>query len=178
MNTSYGLDSYRSHDLNIAMRTSSGDVIKLDFSNEQSLSAKHEENKSGSRDSLSFSSMQSFSFSMDTNGIDAQDKKEIKAFMKIAQPFIDDFLKELDQGPQKSPISKIAKQITDIFKPVKEKNEDTQNLAKNSIVKMFDNSSKEINNIDKIFADAKKLLEQTLHDFDKLNEKFKDIYAW
>jgi hypothetical protein len=174
MNTSYSLNAYRAHDLNIAMRTSSGDVIKLDFANEQSLSASHQENESGSKDSLSFSSMQSFNFSMNTNGIDAQDKKEIKEFMKIAQPFIDKFLKEIDDGSQKSPMNKISNEIADIFKPMKEKNQDTQNLAKNSIVKMFDSSSKNVNNLDKIFADAQKLLEKTLHEFDKLS---KDIYA-
>lgn len=177
MNTSYGVDAYRSHDLNIAMKTSSGDVIKLDFANEQSLSMRHQENQGGSKDSLSFSSMQSFSFSVNSNGIDAQDKKEIKEFMKIAQPFIDDFLQELDQGSQKSPMGKIAQQIADIFKPMQEKNEDTQNLAKNSIVKMFDNSAKEINNLDKIFADAQKLLEKTLDSFNKLNKGFEDFYA-
>lgn len=191
MNTSYSLDAYRAHDLNISMKTSSGDVIKMDFSNEQSLSMSHNEDQNSSNDSLSFSSMASFNFSMDTNGIDAQDKKEIKEFMKIAQPFIDNFLKELDDGSQKSSISKVAKQVADIFKPMSENynnngssrshehrhnnnNENTHNLAKNSIVHMFDNSAKEIKNMNNIFADAQKLLEKTLHEFDKV---YKDIYA-
>ncbi|MBU0721383.1 hypothetical protein KJ877_08575 [bacterium] len=174
MNTSYSLDAYRSHDLNIAMRTSSGDVIKMDFANEQSFSMRHSQDENTQKSSLSFSSMHSFGFSIKSNGIDAQDQKEIDAFMKIAQPYIEGFLKELDGGGQKSSISKIAQQISDIFLPIKEKDEDTKNYAKNSIVKMFDDSIKQMDTIDKIFDDAQKLLEKTLQRFDSLHE---NIYA-
>ena len=87
MNTSYGYDAYKAHDLNIAMRTSSGDVIKMDFSNEQSVSMRQEKNQNGTKESLTFSSMQSFQFSMESNGIDAQDQKEIDAYMKNCSAF-------------------------------------------------------------------------------------------
>jgi post-segregation antitoxin (ccd killing protein) len=66
MNTSYGLDAYRSHDLNISMRTSSGDVIKMDFSNKQAGSFSQTKNANGISTSASFSSMQSFQFSIDS----------------------------------------------------------------------------------------------------------------
>ncbi len=170
MNTSYSLDAYRAHDLNIMMKTSSGDVINLDFANKQELSMSHKESNGSTQDSLSFASMQSFQFSMTGNGIDKQDQKEIKEFMKIAQPFIDDFMKELDQGTPKSPVNKIAKEIADIFAPMKEKDSDTQALTKNSIVEMFDNSMKEMKNIDKIFKETEKLLEKTLREFDDFNK--------
>lgn len=174
MNTSYSLDAYRAHDLNISMKTSSGDVINMDFSNRQALSMNHSENGSSTKDSMSFASMQSFQFSMSTNGIDEQDKKEINAFMKTAQPFINDFLKELDQSAPKTPVNKLAHKIADIFAPMREKDEDTKNHVKNNIVKMFDNASKQINSFDKIFKDAKELLEKTLKEFDSINS---DIYA-
>ncbi|MBL1244530.1 MAG: hypothetical protein COA39_009110 [Sulfurimonas sp.] len=64
MNISYGLDTYRSNELNIAMQTSSGDVIKLDFENEQSASLRYSKNENSSQTSASFSSIQSFSFSI------------------------------------------------------------------------------------------------------------------
>jgi hypothetical protein len=57
---------------------------------------------------------------------------------------------------------------------MKDKDENTQNFTKNSIVKMFDNSIKQMENIDKIFEQAQKLLEKTLQDFDKIN---KELYA-
>ena len=117
MNTSYGLDAYRSHDLNIAMRTSSGDVIRMDFANEQSASMSHSQNKNSSQTSMSFSSMQSFQFSIKSNGIDAQDQKEIDEFMKTAQPFIDNFLKELQDDAPGTPVTKLAHDIASLFEP-------------------------------------------------------------
>ena len=130
MNNSFALDAYRLHDLNIMLKTSSGDIIKMDFSNEQNLSMIHEEGDGTSQDLISFSSLQSFNFSVKGNGIDEQDKKEIKELMKIAQPFIDKFMKELDAGGQRSPINKEAKHISDLFGPMKAKGSDTKNYTK------------------------------------------------
>ncbi len=174
MNTSYAMDTYRSHDLNIAMKTSSGDVIKMDFSNERSASLNYETDGSSSSASMSFSSMQSFQFSIDSNGIDAQDKKEIEAFMKKAQPFIDKFLKELDENAPKSPVTKIAKQIANIFQPNEHRSETANNNIKANIVKMFDKSLQTIPEPQDIFKEAQKLLEKTLKEFDEFN---KGLYA-
>ncbi len=174
MNTSYSLDAYRTHDLNIMMKTSSGDVINMDFANKQELSLSQKQSDDASQSTLSFSSMQSFQFSMSGNGIDQQDQKEIKEFMKIAQPFIDDFMKELDQETPTSPASKVAKEIADIFAPLKEKESDTKAVAKNSIVEMFDNSLKQMKNKEKIFDEAQSFLERTLREFDGFN---KFLYA-
>jgi hypothetical protein len=177
--TSYGMDAYKAHDLNIAMRTSSGDEISLDFSNRTSASISHSKDSNGSTTSMKFSSMQSFSFSIDSNGIDAQDQKEIDEFMKIAKPFIDDFLKELTKDGQKSPITELAHKIAGIFQPDKPRDENNINNVKTNIVGMFDNSLNQIevpektdkeNVIEKIFEDAKKLLEKTLKEFDEFNQ--------
>ena len=181
MNTSYGINAYKSHDLNIAMKTSSGDVIKMDFSNQQAGSFSQTKNANGTSTSASFSSMQSFQFSIDTNGISTQDQKEIDEFMKIAQPFIDDFLKELQMDAPKSPVTQLANQIASIFEPSKQRDDNEKNFIKNNIVKAFDNSlenlqPKEENetSIDKIFKDMQKLLEKTLQIFEQFN---KNIYA-
>lgn len=183
MNTSMAYDAYRSHDLNIAMRTSSGDVIEMDFANHQSTSFKHQENENGSSTSMTFSSMQSFQFSIETNGIDAQDQKEIDAFMKIAQPFIDNFLKELSLDAPKTPVTQLAHQIAGIFDPDRDRSDDAKNHIKTNIVKMFDNALKEIEPpeamstkelIDKLFEDSKKLLEKTLKEFEEFNN---NLYA-
>jgi len=183
MNTSYSLDTYRAHDLNIAMKTSSGDVIKMDFSNHQASSFTHKQNANSSQTSMSFSSMQSFQFSIESNGIDAQDQKEIDAFMELAQPYIDNFLKEFEDVAPKSPVSKLAHDIAGIFEPSRERSEDLNNRIKTNIVEMFDNAMNIIEEptrlntqeiIDKIFKEAQKLLEKTLQEFDNFN---KNIYA-
>jgi len=183
VNTSYGLDAYRAHDLNIAMKTSSGDVIKMDFANEQTASLRHQENDNGSKTSMSFSSMQSFQFSIKSNGISEQDQKEIDGFMKIARPFIDSFLKELGEDAPKSPVTQLANKIASIFDPNKQRDEDSTNATKNGIVNMFDNAlgqfeAPKTTNLEetmkKIFEDTQKLLEKTLKEFDEFN---KNIYA-
>jgi hypothetical protein len=165
------------------MRTSSGDVIEMDFANHQSSSFSHEQNASGSKTSMSFSSMQSFQFSIDSNGIDAQDQKEIDEFMKIAQPFIDDFLKEFEDVAPKSPVSQLAHQIASIFEPNRDRDENAKNNVKTNIVEMFDKAMKKLdkpeNNsqadaLDKIFKEAQKLLEKTLQEFEDFNKK---LYA-
>ena len=183
MNTSMAFDAYRSHDLNIAMRTSSGDVIEMDFANRQSTSFSHEQNASGSKTSMSFSSMQSFHFAIDSNGIDAQDQKEIDAFMKIAQPMIDDFLKEFQEDAPKSPVTQLAHQIAGLFDPNRDRSEDAKNHIKTNIVKMFDDTVAKLENpeklnsadtLEKMLKEAQKLLEKTLKEFEEFN---KSLYA-
>ena len=183
MTSSIGLDAYRSHDLSIAMKTSSGDVINMDFSNQQSASFSQTKTANGSQTSASFSSMQSFSFSIDSNGISEQDQKEIDQFMKIAQPFIDSFINELKDSAPKSPVTKLAEKIANIFEPNRDRNENAKNNIKNNIVKTFDNSlqqikpSKELSLEDiikNIFKDTQNLLEKTLKEFDNVN---KNIYV-
>ena len=186
MNTSYAMNSYQAHDLNIAMKTSSGDLITMDFANAQSSSLSHQQNANGSKTSMSFSSMQSFEFTIESNGISKQDQKEIDEFMKIAQPFIDDFLQELTDAAPKSPVTKLAHEIAAIFEPNKERDENQKNHVKTNIVKMFDDSIQkleppkenneldEIDYLEKMFKDAQKLLEKTLDAFDDFN---KNTYA-
>jgi len=183
MNTSYGINTYMAHDLNISMKTSSGDTIEMKFANHQSssLSQKKDDNSSSSK--MSFSSMQSFEFNVDSNGIDAQDQKEIDEFMKTAKPFIDDFLAELEDSAPKSPVTQLANKIADIFEPNKDRNQNEKNNIKTNIVKMFDNSMQKLEaperlntkeSLEKIFEDTQKLLEKVLEKFDGLN---KEIYA-
>jgi len=183
MNTSYGINTYMAHDLNISMKTSSGDTIEMKFANHQSSSLSQKRDDNGSSTQMSFSSMQSFEFNVDSNGIDAQDQKEIDEFMKTAQPFIDDFLAELEESAPKSPVTQLAKKVSDIFEPSKERTENEKNNIKTNIVEMFDNSMKKLEEpervnsaetLEKIFEDAKKLLEKVIEEFDGLN---KEIYA-
>ncbi|MDX1295652.1 MAG: hypothetical protein R3302_05270 [Sulfurimonadaceae bacterium] len=167
MDTSYALNAFRSHDLSIEMRTSSGDTINIDMSNRQELSMQSEKNSSGESASFSFASMQAYSFTVDSNGIDAQDKKEIAAFMEIAQPYIDRFMKELSGGEQKSPMNKIADTIASIFSPAKGGGEAVENLAKKSIVEIFDNAVSQVEQFKELLDETEKLLKKSLEIFDR-----------
>ena len=175
MSSLVGLESYRSHTLNIAMQTSSGDKITLDFSNENAASLMHSEDKNGSSTALSFSSMQSFAFSMQSNGIDAQDQKEIDAFMEVAKPFIDNFLEELKADAPKTPVTKLANDIASIFDPQRERSQEGSENIKANIVKLFDNAITRFEppkvedvatTMERIFKETQNLLEKTLQNFE------------
>jgi len=177
MNTAYGVNAYMAHDLNMSMRTSSGDEITLDFKNHKSASYLYNKTNSGEKGNIRFSSMHSFQFSIKSNGISKQDQKEIDAFMKTAQPFIDSFTKELEQDAPKSPVTKLAHKIASIFQANKPRSENTKNHIKSSIVDIFDKSVQKLDksdSIEKIIESTKKLLEKTLKEFDNFN---KVLYA-
>ena len=57
MISSSSLDAYRSHELSIAIKTSSGDTLSLNFENTQSLSLSEKTTGSSKEESFSFSSM-------------------------------------------------------------------------------------------------------------------------
>ncbi len=174
MTTATSLDAYRSHELNIQMKTSSGDTLSLNFQNEQSLSMSEKQSDKSKEQSFSFSSMQAFSFNLDSNGISEQDQKEINTFMKKAQPYIDKFMKELSDQNQTSPINKVAADVTKLIGNLKNSDENVKNYAKKGVVDLFDNAVKETKTTEKMIEEAQKLMQKILDGFDKV---FQPIYA-
>lgn len=174
MTTATSYDAYRSHELAISMKTSSGDTLSLNFANEQSLSLNEKTTSDSKEQSFSFASMQAFSFTIDSNGISEQDQKEINAFMKKAQPYIDKFMKELEEENQTSPINKIASDVTKLIGNLKNSDENVKNHAKKGVVDLFDNAVKEIKTTEKMLDEAQKLMQKIIDGFDKL---FEPIYA-
>ncbi|MEA3372231.1 MAG: hypothetical protein U9Q62_00945 [Campylobacterota bacterium] len=170
LNSYQSLEAYRSHDLSIQMRTSSGDTIDMAFSNTQELSMKQSQQNGTKSGTFSFASMQSYQFHMESNGIDEQDKKEIEAFMEIAQPFIDNFMKELESGEQHTPLNQIVKSVSDIFAPVGDKPINTQNYAKNGIVNLMDNALKQVEQHKTLLDESQKFLDKVLQRMDKFEE--------
>lgn len=160
------LDAYRSHDLNIAIRTSSGDEINIDLSNEQQLSSQSYQSQTGTAQRLSYASEQAYRFEVKSNGIDAQDRAEIEEFLKLAQPYIDNFLSELDAGSNTTPLSRVHDDINALLSPVKALETNTQNLAKNEIVNLFDQSVNTKTHTEDIFEEARKLLDKILSSFE------------
>lgn len=175
IDSNYKMQAYQSHELDIKMKTSSGDTINLNMQNMNEMLLSSQKDSESSKDAFSFSSMQDFSFDINSeNGIDEQDKKEIEEFMKIAQPYIDNFMQELEDQDKSSPINKIAKTIEDIFAPVKEKSDETKNFAKNSIVEMFDTAINLFDNPENKIEESTKLLSKILNSFD---HSIKSLYV-
>ena len=174
MTTATSYDAYRSHELNIQMKTSSGDTLSLNFINEQSLSLNEKTTDESKEQSFSFASMQAFSFNLDSNGISEQDQKEINAFMKKAQPYINKFMKELEKENQTSPINKVASDVTKLIGNLKNSDENVKNHAKKGVVDMFDNTVKETKTTEKMIEEAQKLMQKIIDGFDKI---FEPVYA-
>lgn len=174
MISSASLDAYRSHELSIQMKTSSGDTLSLNFQNEQSLSLDEKTTANSKEQAFSFSSTQAFSFKMESNGISEQDQQEINAFMKKAQPYIDKFMKELEDQNQTTPVNKIASDVTKLIGNLKNSDENVKNHAKKGIVDLFDNAVQNVKSHEKMIDEAQKLLKKILDAFDK---KFEPLYA-
>lgn len=168
------LDAYRSHELSISMKTSSGDMLSLNFENTQSLSLDSRQNGNSKETNFSFSSLQAFNFQLDSNGISEQDQKEIDAFMEKAQPYIDKFMKELEEQNQTSPINKIASDVTKLIGDLKNSDDSVKNHAKKGVVDLFDNAVKEVKTTEKMIEEAQKLMQKIIDGFDKM---FEPLYA-
>jgi hypothetical protein len=175
MTTATSYDAYRSHELSIQMKTSSGDTLSLNFENEQSLSMSSKTTSNSKEEAFSFSSMQAFSFTIYSNGISEQDQKEINVFMKEAQPYIDKFMKELEEQNQTSPINKIASDVTKLIGNLKNSDENVKNHAKKGVVDLFDNALKETKTTEKMIEEAQKLMQKIIDGFDKM---FEPMYAY
>lgn len=172
--TSSSLNAYRSHELSIDMRTSSGDKLSLNFENTQELSLSSRENGASKKENFAFSSLQAFSFTMESNGISEQDQKEIDAFIEKAQPYIDKFMKELEEQNQTSPINKIASDILKNLGNLKESNENVKNSTKKEIVDLFDKALENTKSFEKMVEESQKLLQKIIDGFDKV---FEPLYA-
>ncbi len=168
------LDAYRSHELTIQMKTSSGDTLSLNFENAQQFSMSNKQTDTSKEQSFSFSSLQAFSFNIESNGITKEDQAEINAFMKKAQPYIDKFMKEFESQNQTTPINKIASDVTKLIGNLSEKDTNVQNIAKKGIINLFDNVIKEIKTTDKMIEEAQKLMQKIIDGF---NKSIKPIYA-
>lgn len=176
MNTSYDLSAYRSRELTIEMRTSSGDVINLDFANRKQMELSASQNASGTEARFAFSSMEAYRFSVESNGIDEQDQKEIAAFMEIAQPYIDRFMKEVSAEAQTTPMNTIAQMVEGAFEGLSTRPENVQNQAKNDLVGLFDESLKAFEQTEKLLNESQKLLDKILRDLER-GDAEKLLYA-
>ena len=174
MISSSSLDAYRSHELSIAMKTSSGDTLSLNFENTQSLSLDSRQNGNSKETNFSFSSLQAFSFNIDSNGISEQDQQEINAFMEKAQPYIDKFMQELEEQNQTSPINKIASDVTKLIGNLKNSDENVKNSAKKGVVDLFDNAVQNVKSHQEMLDEAQKLMQKIIDGFDKM---FEPMYA-
>ena len=83
-------------------------------------------------------------------------------------------MSELGTQKNTTPINNLAKQISNVFAPMKSASSDLQNFTKKSIVNLFDNAFNQTDKTQSTFNDAQKLLQKTLDNF---NKKIQELYA-
>ncbi|WP_041957431.1 hypothetical protein [Sulfurospirillum arsenophilum] len=156
---SISASNYSYNSLDFSLQTSSGDTIDLSMYDERSLEVSQEQSGNTSSTSLSLSHAYGYSFQYKGDGIDANDQKEIDAAMKLIQPMMDEYLKNVEESGNSTTQAKTTNTAYDInskLPTIEELN--TQNYANDSILK----------SLDKILEKAQKQNEKLLQEAQKL----------
>jgi hypothetical protein len=161
------LKSYSQHQLSVNMQTSSGDKITIELGKENTLNAYSSSNSQGSASKLEYLSSTSFNFSYEGDGLDEQDIKEINKLLEFAQPHLDNFMQELQEENNTTPINKTLSSVLDVFKPIKEQeNPDLNNYAKNTITHNLDNLLKNYQATSKMIEESETFLKNLFTQWD------------
>jgi len=165
---SINASSYSYNDFNFSMQTSSGDTINLKMYDEKASDFSHQQDANSSSTTLSLSHAYGYSFKYEGNGIDAQDKQEIAEAMKLIQPMLEDYLKNVaDSEPKNADIINKAFDINTYLPKPKDVN--TKNYLNDSTLKTLDTIlEKTENQNEKILKEAQKLFDALL----KQSERF------
>lgn len=165
---SINASNYSYSDFNFSMKTSSGDTIDLKMYDERVSEFSHQKNDNTETTTLSLSHAYGYSFHYEGDGIDAQDKKEIANAMKLVQPMMEDYLKNVAKNePKNSDIINNAFDINSYLPKTKDNN--TKNYLNDETLKTIDKILEKVENQnEKILKEAQKLFDALL----KQNERF------
>ena len=165
---SINASNYSYNDFNFSMKTSSGDTIDLKMYDERAVEFSHQKNDTTETTTLSLSHSYGYNFRYEGNGIDEQDKKEIEEAMKLIQPMMEDYLKNVAEGePKNSDIINSAFDINSYLPKPKDNN--TKNYLNDETLKTIDKVLEKVENQnEKILKEAQKLFDALLQQ----NERF------
>jgi len=156
---SISASNYSYNSLDFSLQTSSGDTIDLSMYDERSVEMSQEQSGNTSSTSLSLSHAYGYSFHYKGDGIDANDQKEIDAAMKLIQPMMDEYLKNVEESGSSTSQAKTTNTAYDIHSKLPTIEDlNTQNYANDSILK----------SLDKILEKAQKQNEKLLQEAQKL----------
>lgn len=165
---SINVSSYSYNDFNFSIQTSSGDTINLKMFDETSSTFSHEIDANSNTTTLSLSHAYGYSFKYEGNGIDAQDKKEIKAAMQLIEPMLEKYLESVNQvAPKDKDIINTAFDINAYLPKPNDFN--TKNYLNDTTLKTIDKVlEKTEHQNEKILKEAQKLFDALL----KQSERF------
>ena len=148
-----------------SMQTSSGDTINLSMYDARYAEVSQENTDTTQSTTYSLAHAYGYSFHYDGNGIDANDQKEIDAAMKVIQPMMDEYLKNVQESGSssttKAKTTNTAYDINSKLPTITDLN--TQSYANDSLLKSLDKSlQKAQNQNEKILQEAQKLFDSIL----------------
>ena len=165
MMQSINTNNYSHNDFSFSMQTSSGDKIDLLLYDEKSSEISMKSDKKSTNMSLSLSHSYGYSFNYVGNGIDENDKKEIKAAMKIIQPMLEKYFSNINKSQNSQSEAEITNKAFDINSYLPKFTNENNN-------KINYLNDKTLQTIDKILENTKnqnnKILKHAQKLFDKL----------
>lgn len=161
-------NSYSYNDFSFSMQTSSGDTINLSMYDEKATDFSHQKDANSSTTTLTLSHSFGYSFKYEGNGIDENDQKEIDQAMKLIQPMLDEYFKNVNErAPKNADIINNAFDINSYLPKPQKSN--TKNYLNDKLLKTIDKTlEKEQNQNEKILEAAQKLFDALL----KQTERF------
>lgn len=159
--------NYNSFDF--SMKTSSGDSIDLSMYNNQEVDISAVKGDGMSQMSLTIKEEYGYSFSYEGDGIDAQDRKEIKEALKEIEPLLNMFQNKGVRA-SKEDTTNVAFDINALLPKAKDENH--KNFIKDSVLDKFDDMLKAFDVLEEMRDVAKDL-------FDRLEEQMEgfSLYA-
>lgn len=156
---SISANNYNYNSFGFSLQTSSGDTIDLSMYDARYAEMSQEKSNTSQSTTLTLAHAYGYSFHYEGNGIDQNDQKEIDAAMKLIQPQLDEYLKNVQESAQNTNLASLTNTAYDVNQklPVA-KNKNTQNFMNDSLLKM----------IDKIMQKAENQNEKTLQEAQKL----------
>jgi len=175
MTQSINASNYDYNDFSFSMQTSTGDKIALKLYDEKSSEVSLEQNENSTSISLSLTHSYGYSFNYEGNGIDANDKKEIKEAMKLIQPMLEQYFANVNESAEDFSMSEITNKAFDInsYLPKFEnghdnRNNDHSNRDHHKHGNNYDNAHDKHQNRDN---NINYLNDKTLQTIDKILEK-------
>jgi len=156
------LSSQNYNSFDFSMKTSSGDKIDLSMYNNKEVDISTAKDKGLQAMSLSIKEEYGYSFSYQGNGIDEQDKKEIKQALKKIEPLLNIF-KNSSFKPSFEDKINLAFDINSLLP--KPKDENHKNFIKDSVVDKMDEMLKAFDAVDemrKLASDVFDMLQEQM----------------
>jgi hypothetical protein len=148
-----------------SMQTSSGDTINLSMYDARYAEISQENTDTSQTTTYTLSHAYGYKFHYDGNGIDANDQKEIDEAMKVVQPMMDEYLKNVQESASNTNLASLTNTAYAINSTLPTAtNANTQNYINDSLLKSMDEvMSKVQNQNEKMLQEAHKLFQSIIN---------------